>query len=76
MSATIGFASPPFRGDGVADTKVPRFEVLDIREVALHRPDLVRIEPNGDAIVREIRAGNINIKGLRCWMETVAGVRV
>ena len=66
----------PVRAQGMQVRQVPRYEVLDIREVALHRPDLVRIEPNGDAIVREIRAGNVQIKGLRCWVETVAGVRV
>ena len=61
---------------GIPRAEVPRFVLMDIRELAFHRPDLVNIEPNGDAIVREIRAGNTNIKGLRCWVETVAGVRV
>lgn len=60
----------------VTKYEVPRFEILDIREVAFHHPHLVSVEPNSDAINREIRSGNINIKGLRCWMETVAGVRV
>ena len=60
---------------GIPRTEVPRFILMDIRELAFHRPDLVNIEPNGDAIVREIRAGNTNIKGLHCWVETVAGVR-
>ena len=66
----------PVRAQGMAVRQVPRFEIIDIHEVAFSRPDLVRIEPNSEAINREIRAGNINIKGLRCWMETVAGVRV
>ena len=52
------------------------YHIADIRELAFHRPDLVNIEPNSDAIEREIRAGNTNIKGLHCWVETVAGVRV
>lgn len=66
----------PVRAQGMAVRQAPRFEVTDIRALAFARPDLVRIEPNSDAINKEIRAGNTNIKGLRCWVETVAGVRV
>lgn len=65
----------PARAEGMAVRQVPRFEITDIRALAFARPDLVRIEPNSNAINAEIRAGNLTITGLRCWMETVAGVR-
>lgn len=64
------------RAEGMAVRSAPKFRVTDIRSLAFARPDLVRIEPNAEAINREIRAGNLNITGLECWMETVAGVRV
>ena len=66
----------PARAEGMAVRQVPRFEITDIRALAFARPDLVRVEPNSNAINAEIRAGNLTITGLRCWMETVAGVRV
>lgn len=66
----------PARAEGMAVRQVPRFEITDIRALAFARPDLVRVEPNSNAINAEIRAGNLTITGLRCWMDTVAGVRV
>jgi hypothetical protein len=65
------YAGVHFTADGT-----PRFEITDIRALAFARPDLVRVEPNTMAINNEIKAGNLTITGLRCWMETVAGVRV
>lgn len=66
----------PARAEGMAVRQVPRFEIIDIRALAFARPDLVRVEPNTMAINNEIKSGNLTITGLRCWMETVAGVRV
>ena len=63
------------RADGLTFRQVPRFRVLDILTLAFHRPDLVNIEPNSDAIEREIMSGSTGIKGLAFWMETVEGVK-
>ena len=54
----------------VTHYEVPRFEVIDIRLLAFHHPDLVNVEPNSEAIEMEIRRGHTHIKGLHCWMDT------
>lgn len=60
--------------EGMHTRKVPKFDVIDVRVLASARPDLVRIEANAQSINKEILAGNLNIAGLKCWVET--GVRV
>lgn len=65
----------PARAEGMQVRRVPKFEVLDVRSLALARPDLVRIEVNAAAVNKEILAGNTTISGLKCWVETGVGVR-
>ena len=50
------------------------FEVTDINRLYEHRPDLVRLEPNGEAIRAAIKT-NQNIPGLRIWEEVSTTVR-
>jgi len=62
----------PYRAAGMSTRKVPQFEVLDIWKVPR---EMVRIEPNREAILDAIRKGVRDIPGLRCWMETTTIVR-
>lgn len=71
-------ATPARQADkpkGVSVSDVWRFEVLDLDALMKARRDLVRVEPNKEAINDAMRRGAREIPGLRIYSETVANVR-
>jgi hypothetical protein len=62
----------PVRTAGMLVRDVWQFEVTDIWQIPR---DLVRIEPNKEAIHAALRAGVETIPGLKVWKETRVGVR-
>jgi hypothetical protein len=62
----------PYRPSGMSVRDVWNFEVIDIWKVPR---EMVRIEPDRNAIHAALRAGVQEIPGLRVWKETRAGVR-
>lgn len=72
------FQSPavaPVRAAGMSVRKVWKFRVLDVRDLAFKRPDLVRIEANASAITAALKRGE-TLPAVEAWEETEAGVRV
>jgi hypothetical protein len=65
----------PVRAAGMSVRKVWRFRVLDVRDLAFKRPDLVRIEANSSAITAALKRGE-TLPAVEAWEETEAGVRV
>jgi hypothetical protein len=62
------------KADGVATRTTWRFEVTDIEALYRAHPELVVLEPNGNAI-RAIIKHKRDIPGLRVWAESAAVVR-
>lgn len=62
---------------GMVSKKVWKFEITDLHELYSYSENLVRIEPNVEAINKEIRIteGRVKIPGLRIWEETDVTVR-
>lgn len=60
---------------GLVTKQVWKFEVLDVWALAASDRNLVRIEPNTQAINQVIKIGRTTIPGLRIWSETVTEVR-
>jgi hypothetical protein len=65
---------PAFRPKGASVRPVLDFEVTDINALYAARPDLVRLEPNRQAI-REILVEGLNIPGLQVFSHTKATIR-
>lgn len=55
--------------EGASTRSEPMFELLDINKLHMAHPELVRMEPNAEAIKKAIRAGKTDIQGLRTWFE-------
>jgi hypothetical protein len=62
----------PYKPAGMSVRDVWNFEVIDIWKVPR---EMVRIEPDRNAIHAALRAGVQEIPGIRVWKETRAGVR-
>ena len=75
-SARIAVTVQPPKEKGLIVKTVPKFEVLDIWQLAKTFPSMVRIEANTSVINESLRKGMRECPGLRIWEETVTQTRL
>ena len=75
-SARIAVTVQPPKEKGLIVKTVPKFEVLDIWQLAKTFPSMVRIEANTSVINESLRKGMRECPGLHIWEETVTQTRL
>lgn len=71
----VAHVAAPVRVSGVSAAATWTFELLSVEELAKSRPELVQITPRRAEILTRIRAGELNIPGLRIFEDIKTTVR-